>query len=148
MLFSVSTRNFWRHNDFGSRSSPVRELQVRTPKFGFFRKSKCFSLLVKYELMKNKTTTKKSADLHLRRRYCLIFHVQNFVIHYSLAVLLRNQQKNSDIRFDFFFYYRNDSTNGFSDTPLSFSGKKQLFLKFSKIWKKIDFEAFFMHISL
>ena len=57
-------------------------------------------------------------------------------------------KKNSVIRFDFFFYDRNDSATAFPDTPLSFSGKRQLFLKFSKIWKKIDFEAFFMHISL
>ena len=57
-------------------------------------------------------------------------------------------KKNSVCRFDFFFYDRNDSATGFPDTPLSFSGKRQLFLKFSKIWKKIDFEAFFMHISL
>ena len=57
-------------------------------------------------------------------------------------------KKNSDIRFDFFFYDRNDSETVFPDTPLNFSGKRKLFLKFSKIWKKIDFEAFFMHISL
>ena len=29
-----------------------------------------------------------------------------------------------------------------------FFANRQFFLKFSKIWKKIDYEAFFMHISL
>ena len=51
-------------------------------------------------------------------------------------------KKNSVCRFDFFFYDRNDSATGFPDTPLSFSGKRQLFLKFSKIWKKSILKRF------
>ena len=38
------------------------------------------------------------------------------------------------------------SATAFPATHQSFSAKRQLFLKFSNFCKKIDFEAFFMHI--
>ena len=55
-------------------------------------------------------------------------------------------EKKSVWPFDFFFYARNDSATAFPATHQTFSGERQLFLKFSNFCKKIDFEAFFMHI--
>ena len=66
-------------------------------------------------------------------------------IHFRTPTVWRDfcgSKKNSVIRFDFFFYDRNDSATVFPDTPLSFSGKRQLFLKFSKIWKKMILKRF------
>ena len=55
---------------------------------------------------------------------------------------------NSAVPIYFFFYNRNDSASYAEDFGTLFFVSMQFFLKFSKIWKKIDFKAFFMHISL
>ena len=57
-------------------------------------------------------------------------------------------KKNSVYRFDLFFYVRNDSASYVEDFGILFFANRQFFLKFSKIGKKINFEPFFMHISL
>ncbi len=57
-------------------------------------------------------------------------------------------KKNSVYWFDLFFYVRNDSASGVEDFGILFFANRQFFLKFSKIGKKINFEPFFMHISL
>ena len=79
------------------------------------------------------------------------FHMLAFPLKevniYSLARLLRNQ-KNSVSWFDLFFYVRNDSASYVEDFCILFFSNRQFFLKFSKIYKKSDFEEFFMHISL
>ena len=50
--------------------------------------------------------------------------------------------------FYFFFYVCNDSANAVEDFGRLFFANGQFFLKFSKIYKKINFGPFFMHISL
>ena len=57
-------------------------------------------------------------------------------------------EKNSVSPFYFFFCNRNDSACCVEDFGIPFFADKQFFLKFSKICKKINFEAFFMHISI
>ena len=57
-------------------------------------------------------------------------------------------EKNSVWPFYFFFYVCNDSASYVEDFGILFFANGQFFLKFSKICKKIDFEAFFMHISV
>ena len=54
----------------------------------------------------------------------------------------------SDVQFLLLFYDDNDRPCGFPDTHLPFSVIRQIFLKISKICKKINFDAFFMNISL
>ncbi len=57
-------------------------------------------------------------------------------------------KKNQVVRFGLFFFLFNDRANGVSDFGILFFANRQFFLKFSKIGKKINSEAFFMHISL
>jgi hypothetical protein len=57
-------------------------------------------------------------------------------------------EKISVVPFYFFFYVRNDSASYVEDLDKLFFANRRFFLKFSKICKKSDFEAFFMHISL
>ena len=66
---------------------------------------------------------------------------------YRLFLQIRTK-KNSVSPFFIFFYARNDSASYVEDFGKPFFANRQFFLKFSKICKKIDFEAFFMHISL
>ena len=49
---------------------------------------------------------------------------------------------NSDSWFDFFFYTRNDSARYVEDFGIPFFANRQLFLKFSKIWKKSILKRF------
>ena len=57
-------------------------------------------------------------------------------------------EKISASSFYLFFYVCNDSANAVEDFGKLFFAKRQLFLKISKNWKKIDFGSFLMHISL
>ena len=57
-------------------------------------------------------------------------------------------EKISASPFYFFFYVCNDSANAVEDFGILFFANRQLFLKISKNYKKIDFERFLMHISL
>ena len=57
-------------------------------------------------------------------------------------------KKNSVSPFYVFLYNRHDSACRVEDFGILFFAIRQFFLKFSKIGKKINFEAFFMHISL
>ena len=67
--------------------------------------------------------------------------------HYSLVVEM-GTEKISASPFYFFFYVCNDSANAVEDFGKLFFANRQFFLKFSKIYKKINFGPFFMHISL
>ena len=57
-------------------------------------------------------------------------------------------QKISASSFYLFFYVCNDSANAVEDFDIIFFANRQVFLKVSKNYKKIDFERFLMHISL
>ena len=57
-------------------------------------------------------------------------------------------KKISASSFYLFFYVCNDSANAVEDIGILFFANWQFFLKFSKIYKKINFGPFFMHISL
>ena len=51
-------------------------------------------------------------------------------------------EKNSVPPFYFFFYVRNDSGTSAEDFGIPFFANRQFFLKFSKIYKKINFGPF------
>ena len=58
-------------------------------------------------------------------------------------------EKNSVWPFYFFVYVRNDSANYVEDFGIPFFANRQFFSEVFENWqKKIDFEAFFMNISL
>ena len=57
-------------------------------------------------------------------------------------------EKNSVSPFLIFFYAHNDRASYVEDFGIPFFANRQFFLKFSKIYKKINFGPFFMHISL
>ena len=85
----------------------------------------------------------------------LIFVIRNpqrflcsvVLANYRLFLQMRTK-KNSIDWFFIFPYVRNDNVIIVEDFGIPFFANRQFFLKFSKICKKIDFEAFFMHISL
>ena len=72
------------------------------------------------------------------------------ILKYTITVRTQiwELKKNQVVHFGIFFFVVNDRATAVSDFGILFFANRQFFLKFSKNCKKINFEAYFMHISL
>ena len=116
-------------------------LQEKTTLFfcAIFGTRTTYFLTVIYKVWSDKFIRRPSLKILISRNE----HSPNYRLFLQMGT-----KKNSADSFYLFSYARNDSASYVENFAIPFFANRQFFLKFSKICKKINFEAFFMHISL